>query len=84
MYYSGKIFTYKLDRTTVTVGVPSMLAMSTSPVGGRLFLGLSCCRFFSSSSNGWLRPALDDQRLRLDNCSRPLCQLQHKFLYGEG
>jgi hypothetical protein len=31
MYYSGKIFTYKLDRTTVTVGAPSMLAMSTSP-----------------------------------------------------
>jgi hypothetical protein len=31
MYYSGKIFTYKLDRTTVTVGAPSMLAMSTRP-----------------------------------------------------
>jgi hypothetical protein len=31
MYYSGKMFTYKLDRTTVTVGAPSMLAMSTSP-----------------------------------------------------
>jgi hypothetical protein len=31
MYYSGKIFTYKLDRTTVTIGAPSMLAMSTSP-----------------------------------------------------
>jgi hypothetical protein len=30
MYYSGKIFTYRLDRTTVTVGAPSMLAMSTS------------------------------------------------------
>jgi hypothetical protein len=30
MYYSGKIFTYKLDLTTVTVGAPSMLAMSTS------------------------------------------------------
>jgi hypothetical protein len=30
-YYSGKIFTYKLDRTTVTVGAPRMLAMSTSP-----------------------------------------------------
>jgi hypothetical protein len=30
-YYSGKIFTYKLDRTTVTVGAPSMLAISTSP-----------------------------------------------------
>jgi hypothetical protein len=31
MYYSGKMFTYKLDRTTVTVGAPSMLAMSISP-----------------------------------------------------
>jgi tetrahydromethanopterin S-methyltransferase subunit D len=30
MYYWGKIYTYKLDRTTVTVRVPSMLAMSTS------------------------------------------------------
>jgi hypothetical protein len=30
-YYSGKIFTYRLDRTTVTVGAPRMLAMSTSP-----------------------------------------------------
>jgi hypothetical protein len=27
MCYSGKIFTDKLDRTTVTVGAPSMLAM---------------------------------------------------------
>jgi hypothetical protein len=31
MYYSGKIFTYKLDQTTVTVGAPRMLTMSTSP-----------------------------------------------------
>jgi hypothetical protein len=31
MYYSGKIFTYRLDRTTATVGTPRMLAMSTSP-----------------------------------------------------
>jgi hypothetical protein len=31
MYYSGKIFTYRLDRTTVTVEVPRMLVMSTSP-----------------------------------------------------
>jgi uncharacterized protein (DUF2132 family) len=30
MYYSGKILSYKLDRTTVMVGAPSMLAMSTS------------------------------------------------------
>jgi hypothetical protein len=30
-YYSGKIFTYGLDQTTVTVGALKMLAMSTSP-----------------------------------------------------
>jgi hypothetical protein len=33
-YYSGMVFTYKLDRTTVTVGAPSMLAISTSPASG--------------------------------------------------
>jgi hypothetical protein len=31
MYYSKIDFTHKLDRTTVTVGAPSMLAISTSP-----------------------------------------------------
>jgi hypothetical protein len=30
-YYSGKVFTYKLDRTTVTVGAPRLLVISTSP-----------------------------------------------------
>jgi hypothetical protein len=30
-YYLKMDFTYKLDRTTVTVGVPSKLAISTSP-----------------------------------------------------
>jgi hypothetical protein len=30
-YYSKIDFTYKMDRTTVTVGAPSMLAISTSP-----------------------------------------------------
>jgi hypothetical protein len=30
-YYSRMFFTYKLDRTIVTVGAPSMLAISTSP-----------------------------------------------------
>jgi hypothetical protein len=32
MYYSWMDFTYKFDRTTVTVGAPSMLAISRSPV----------------------------------------------------
>jgi hypothetical protein len=31
MYFSGMDFTYKLDRTIVTVGAPSILAISTSP-----------------------------------------------------
>jgi hypothetical protein len=31
MYYSGKIITYRLDRTAVTVGALSMLAMSKRP-----------------------------------------------------
>jgi hypothetical protein len=30
-YYSGRLSTYKLYRTIVTVGAPRMLAMSTSP-----------------------------------------------------
>jgi hypothetical protein len=30
MYYSWTDFTYKLDRTTVMVGAPNILAMSTS------------------------------------------------------
>jgi hypothetical protein len=31
MYYSGRISTYRLDRTTVTVGAPRILAMSINP-----------------------------------------------------
>jgi hypothetical protein len=37
MYYSGRIFTYKINRTTVTVGAPSMMAMSTSPASSCAF-----------------------------------------------
>jgi hypothetical protein len=38
-YYSGRSNTYKLDRTTVTVGAPRMLVMSTSPASA----GASSC-----------------------------------------
>jgi hypothetical protein len=38
-YYSGRLSTYKLDRTIVTVGAPRMLAMSTSPASA----GASSC-----------------------------------------
>jgi hypothetical protein len=38
-YYSRRINTYKLDQTTVTVGAPRILAMSTSPASA----GASSC-----------------------------------------
>jgi hypothetical protein len=38
-YYSGRLNTNKLDRTTVTVEAPRMLAMSTSPA----LAGASSC-----------------------------------------
>jgi hypothetical protein len=38
-YYLGRLNTYKLDRTTVTVGAPRVLAMSTSPASA----GASSC-----------------------------------------
>jgi hypothetical protein len=43
-YYSGRSNTYKLDRTTVTVGAPRMLAMSTNPASA----GASSCASFSA------------------------------------
>jgi hypothetical protein len=48
MYYSGKIFTYKLDRTTVTVRAPSMLAISTSPSSA----GASSSALVAAASSG--------------------------------
>jgi hypothetical protein len=46
-YYSGRLNTYKLDRTTVTVGAPRMLAMSTSPASA----GASSCASAATASS---------------------------------
>jgi hypothetical protein len=46
-YYSGRSNTYKLDRTTVTVGALRMLAMSTSPVSA----GASSCASVAAASS---------------------------------
>jgi hypothetical protein len=46
-YYSGRITTYKLDRTTVTVGAPRMLVMSTSPASA----GASSCTSVAATSS---------------------------------
>jgi hypothetical protein len=50
MYYSGKIFTYRLDRTTVTVGAPRMLAMSTSPASAGASSSASVAVGFSATA----------------------------------
>jgi hypothetical protein len=46
-YYSGKINTYKLDRTTITVGALRILAMSTSPASA----GASSCASAATASS---------------------------------
>jgi hypothetical protein len=46
-YYSGRINTYKLDRTTVTVGMLRILAMSTS----RASAGASSCASVAVASS---------------------------------
>jgi hypothetical protein len=46
-YYSGRLSTYKLDRTVVTVGAPRMLAMSTSPPSA----GASSCASAAAASS---------------------------------
>jgi hypothetical protein len=46
-YYSGRINTYKLDRTTVTVGAQRILAMSTSPT----LAGASSCASVAAASS---------------------------------
>jgi hypothetical protein len=46
-YYLGRINTYKLDRTTVTVGAPRILAMSTSLASA----GASSCASVAAASS---------------------------------
>jgi hypothetical protein len=46
-YYSGRLSTYKLDRTIVTVGAPRILAMSTGPASA----GASSCAYAAVASS---------------------------------
>jgi hypothetical protein len=46
-YYSGRFNTYRLDRTTVTVGAPRMLAISTSPASA----GTTSCASVAAASS---------------------------------
>jgi hypothetical protein len=50
MYYSGKTFTYKLDRTNVMVGAPRILAMSTSPASAGASSWASVAAGFSATA----------------------------------
>jgi hypothetical protein len=47
MYYSGRFNTYKLDRTTVTVGTLRILAISTGPASA----GASSCASATAASS---------------------------------
>jgi hypothetical protein len=51
-YYSGRLSTYKLDRTIITVEAPRILAMSTSPASvGASLLRLCGCRLFCNNGS---------------------------------
>jgi hypothetical protein len=76
MYYSGMDFTYKLDRTTVTVGELGFR--------GRLLFSLGCYCSSSSSSRGRLWPAFFYRNLRLGSTRRLLCHLWYGLFYGGG
>jgi hypothetical protein len=52
-YYSGRLSTYKLDRTIVTVGAPRILAMSTNPASAGASSCASACRLFCSNGSRW-------------------------------
>jgi hypothetical protein len=49
-YYLGRLNTYKLDRTTVTVGAPRMLEMSTSPASAGASSCASAATTFSAAA----------------------------------
>jgi hypothetical protein len=51
-YYSGRLSTYRLDRTIVTAGAPRMLAMSTSPPSA----GASSCASAAATSSAAMVP----------------------------
>jgi hypothetical protein len=53
-YYSKMDFTYKLDRTTITVGAPSKLEISTSPASASASFSKGCYWSSGSSSRGRL------------------------------
>jgi hypothetical protein len=55
-YYSGRINTYRLDRTTITVGAPWILAMSTSPASASASSGASVAAASSAAAAGFVLP----------------------------
>jgi hypothetical protein len=58
MYYSGRISTYRLDRTTVTVGAPRMLAISTNPASAGAFSWASVAAASSATAAAGVVPSL--------------------------
>jgi hypothetical protein len=64
MYYSGKLFTYNCHGR----GAKYAGDVDKSSFSGRFFFGFSSHWLFSGRSHAWLRPALNNYRLRFDFC----------------
>jgi hypothetical protein len=76
MYYSEKIITYRLDRTTVMVGGAEHAGdVDQSSLGRCLLLGLSSRWLFSDSSGRFSAP--------FSNWGLA-CQLHHEFFHSGG
>jgi hypothetical protein len=96
MYYSGKIITYRLDRTTVMVGAPSMLAMSTSPASAGASSAASVAAGSSAAvaTAGSVLPSaigasgtasgMEGAGLRLPSVGSPTISQSHSSPYSTG
>jgi hypothetical protein len=69
MYYSVRISTYRLDRTTVTVGVPRILAISTNPAsaGATSWASVAAASSATAAAGAVLPSATGGWR---DNCAK--------------
>jgi hypothetical protein len=84
-YYSGKSFHLQV-RPDDSYGWSAKYAgdVYKPGLGERLFFSLSRYWFSDTSSRARFCPAFHGRCLQLNNSSRPLCHLRHKFFYGGG
>jgi hypothetical protein len=84
MYYSRMDFAYKPNRTTVTVGAPNILSISTSPASAGASSSASAATDPSTPVLVEFWPVFFGRCLRRGSTRRLLCHLRHGFFYGGG